>query len=355
MLRASWPLVAQVSSSQQTPAMNTISATTPHTLQISSPIRVTGEAVELRDRAYPIHEIESAQVVEVVPSQTTWNNRIVGTAIYTLVFATRSFVEQRPWASNGLAGIVAWFLPVVAVILIIATCVWIWYRVSRKNWQHMYVASLDMTLGKTAIAASYDQRDVENIVAEVSRALAQAHSKPQPSLDAPADLRGDVNTDLPNVLYSNENSIYIDSNHLTVEGSYSLPVSRLRFTRISQAEPKSPTKLASSIQSVILGGITVAIMSLVIASDKSHYAGWILGIICLFVLARFLFIFLRRDKARPQFEPLTTIYICTFTTDINNPGLVSVDKGYIDRFAVSVNAAVREQNVQHSRRSKVPA
>ncbi|HEX8217655.1 MAG TPA: DUF6232 family protein, partial [Chloroflexia bacterium] len=62
--------------------MNTTAPTTEGTRLFRSPLRVTSEAVELRDRAYPLQEIKSAQVVKVRADSLTLRLGIMALAYF---------------------------------------------------------------------------------------------------------------------------------------------------------------------------------------------------------------------------------------------------------------------------------
>lgn len=315
--------------------MNTSPTLSNYTLQISSPIRVTSEAVELRDRQYPLRGIGAARVVRVRPDN--FSVRLgamafaycLGSLAVLLVqyfaelvrnggqlFQIRSGYSLFTAASDNTFKTI---LFVLAVLLVVGA-----FLISRlvsigKNY--LYAASLRSPLWGTTIAASQDRAPIEELVSAVNRALNEKRQ---------GGVAGETS-----VYYDEQNAAGIDDTWLELPGNtYAVASLKFATSYTIQAQP-----LIDTIKSFGAVGLLLGVLNALTGNPTSNEIPWgpFVLYLALGALASGFILLVNRSRG----GPLGIIYVCHLRTVYEEvTAFISMDRVYTNSIVVAINRAV---------------
>jgi hypothetical protein len=344
--------VATGTPSERMQAMNTETKET-GVQQYSSPLRISSEAVELRDITYPMSDVKAAKVMPVATNYGLWSNGIRFYDIVGAIEVVRLWADSRIWEVQVDAQRLA--LPAAATVayLFVAYLLrWLYDKISKK-WHSIYAAYLMTEYGWTFIAASYDKAYVEQIVATVTATL-EEHRKKTPSAAqaesaAPtsgqgADLFSSGLLQTP-VVY--ENYFRLDDINISAP-DLSMPISNVLRASITKVYGGKNFVVEDVWWPVLFLLLTAAMRALFIVGSAT-----VLAVVYVPVAAIIIFLVWNADiKKRPKKRAPTANYI--YIGKLHMPGksmhaLVSIDYGLADKFVSSVNEAARKHKASPGR------
>lgn len=177
-------------------------------------LRVTTEAVELRDRSYRLDSVRSARATRVRSNRDTLVFIFVLAAVVLVILyvSLRIALDADPnimWTGFGIAALLVGLS--FNMVLIIGLI--IFYRSAMKGWHYIYIARLQRTLWHTDIAVSFHPEPIDRVVAAVNQGLKMVRNG-----DAPAE---------PATLYYEEHGIRVEDSGIDVDGrAYSIDAVR---------------------------------------------------------------------------------------------------------------------------------
>ena len=335
--------------------MNTTIPTTGDTQSFRSPLRVTSEAVELRDRSYPLGEVRSAQVVKVRADSLGLRLGIMamfyflGTALVLLV---RYFVQisqngaplfQLPSGYSAFTANSDSTLRTTFFVFVIAGLLGLYVlsRVRSIKGRYLYAANLRSPFWSTIIAASRDEQPVVQVVASVNMALKEKAGGIQA---APSQTQGSE----PEVYYESDNAVTVDDNWVELPGK-SYPLASLHF---ATAYPVVGQSIRDTfINSGVIGGVLGVLNGL--TSDPQvrgvPWEPWVLYLLAGIAISAFQFLINKRKGG-----PLAIIHVCWLRTAKEDfVAFTSIDRGYTEQVVRAINQAVRDRDNRAQRMSRM--
>ncbi|HYP39451.1 MAG TPA: DUF6232 family protein [Chloroflexia bacterium] len=323
--------------------MNTTAPTTEGTRLFRSPLRVTSEAVELRDRAYPLQEIKSAQVVKVRADSLSLRLGIMalayflGTALVLLVRYLTQIAQngaplfQLPQGYSAFTANSDSTLQTIIFMLAIAGLVGLFVasKLRSISGRYLYAANLRSPFWSSIIAASKEEKAMGRIVAAVSMALRERSGTSAPTAQTPAE---------PEIYYQDENAVSINDTSLEVQGK-SFPVSSLHF---ATAYPVVGQSIRDTFTSTGLVGLAFGALNGVSSDPQVREVPWVPLIIYLLAgaaISGFLFLVNKRKGG-----PLAIIHVCWVRTAREDTvAFTSIDQGYTEQVVRAINETVHHR------------
>lgn len=194
--------------------MNTTPTPSPSATYFGTTLRVTTQAVELRDRSYRLDSVRSARATRVRSNRDTLVFIFVLAAVMLLIlYVSLRIVLDADlnimWTGFGIVAL----LVGLGFNLVLIICLIIFYRSAMKGWHYIYMARLQRTLWHTDIAVSFHPGPIDRVVAAVNQGLKMVRNG-----DAPAE---------PATLYYEEHSIRVEDSSMDVDGQvYSIDALR---------------------------------------------------------------------------------------------------------------------------------
>lgn len=316
------------------PEMSTTEPTAPRPVYFGTSLRVTTQAVELRDRSYGLDNVQSVQVTRVRSNGTmlVFLFMLAAFVLGLLFFSLKIAIDAGSKIVETSFGIAGLLIGLAFNLALISGLV-IFYRTVMNGWHYIYVARLRRKRWHTDIAASFHTEPIDQVAVAVNQALSMIHNG-----GAPADLA---------TLYYEEHSILVDDTLINVDGQvyptntvtyasmdtisaipwYMLILNyiwTLVFIGIYRAVSRN---LSSEMALILLFGIAIALMLMLLVATR--------------VLQR-----TNKDKDYPT----TGTYECKLhTADATMFGFVSVDKEYTRAAVDAVNAIARRQTASTRR------
>ncbi|MDQ5824556.1 MAG: DUF6232 family protein [Chloroflexota bacterium] len=341
--------------------MNTTVPTTNGTRLFRSPLRVTSEGVELRDRTYQLQEIRSAQVVRIRADSLGLRLGVMACAYFlgtALVLLVRYFIQI---AANGAT---LFELPIGytrtatadsdstlgTLIFMLALAglmgLFVAFRLRSLGGRYMYAANLRSPFWSTIIAASRDEEAMNEVVSAVQQALREKAQDAQSSAAANATRE----TARPQVYYENENTISIDDTWLELPGK-SYPVASLHF---AAAYPVMAQSIRDTFTNSGLIGVAFGVFN-GLTSDPQLRELPMLPLV-LYLLAGaaisvFLFMVNRRKGG-----PLAIIHVCWIRTAYEDAvAFTSIDQGYTSQVVRAINETVHRRDGRMGTIARIPS
>lgn len=326
--------------------MNTTAPTTEGTRLFRSPLRVTSEAVELRDRAYPLQEIKSAQVVKVRADSLTLRLGIMALAYFlgtALVLLARYLTQvtrngaplfQLPQGYSAFTADSDSTLKTIIFMLAIAALVGLFVasKLRSISGRYLYAANLRSPFWSSIIAASREEKAVGQVVAAVSMALRERSGNIHPAPNTPHTPAE------PEIYYQDENAVSINDTSLEVQGK-SFPVSSLHF---ATAYPVVGQSIRDTFTSTGLVGLAFGALNGISSDPQVREVPWVPLIIYLLAgaaISGFLFLVNKRKGG-----PLAIIHVCWVRTAREDTvAFTSIDQGYTEQVVRAINEAVHHR------------
>lgn len=323
--------------------MNTTAPTTEGTRLFRSPLRVTSEAVELRDRAYPLQEIRSARVVKVRADSLGLRLGIMALAYFlgtVLVLLVRYLTQiaangaplfQLPQGYSAFTAESDSTLKTMIFVLALAglTGLFVLSKLRSLGGRYLYAANLRSPFWSSMIAASKDERAMGQIVAAVSMALRERSGNQPHAPGASGELA---------TYYQDENVVTIDDTWLELPGK-SYPVSNLHF---ATAYPVVGQSMRDTFTNSGLVGLALGILNGMTGDPQAQGVLWgplVLYLLLGVVISGFLFLVNKRKGG-----PLAIIHVCWLrTAREDNIAFYSIDRGYTEQVVRAINETVRRR------------
>ncbi|MEA2573162.1 MAG: hypothetical protein QOH93_460 [Chloroflexia bacterium] len=329
--------------------MNTTAPTTGDARLFRSPLRVTSEAVELRDRAYPIQEIRSAQVVKIRADSLGLRLGIMafayflGTALVLLVrylmqiAANGAPLFQLPQGYSAFTADSDSTLKTMLFVLAIAGLVGLFVasRVRSLSGRYLYAANLRSPFWSTIVAASREEAPVGQVVSAVKQALREKAESLQPSADTNATPEGAQ----PEVYYQEENTVSIDDTWLELPGK-SYPVSSLHF---ATAYPVVGQSIRDTFTNSGLVGLGFGVLNGLSSDPQVREVAWVPLVLYLLAGAAISGFFFLVNKRKGG--PLAIIHVCWVRTAHEDTVVFhSIDQGYTEQVVRAINETVHRRD-----------
>ncbi|HEY0070130.1 MAG TPA: hypothetical protein VGE04_09210 [Chloroflexia bacterium] len=286
----------------------------------SSPLRITAEAVELRDIAYPLPAIKSAEVIQVATNKGNWDFGIFFFDIFGSFLVGDVLLELRIWERPVTAQDLARLFATAAAYLLIAYLLRWLYKRRRKSWPYIYTADLSTDYGRTMVAASSDKTYIENIVSNVSAAIA-GH------LEAP-------------VTY--DNYFRVDDSKVSVPG-WSAPISDIKSASRTKLQGRNYYLATAAWQPVVILvlGATIKVQAKLL--DPNFFPAVWGTLIAILLFANWWVS--GRKRVKGGVPTINHIHVGWVYTGGNTvPVLMSIDYGFVDKFVTSINETVRKRS-----------
>lgn len=338
--------------------MHTVNTDTRRTgvQQYSSPVRISSEAVELRDITYRMSDVKSAEVMPVTAKDDAWSTGIRFFDIVGALEVVRLWMDSRIWEVRVDSQYMAVLVAATGTYLFVAYLLrWVYNRISKER-SNIYAAYLMTEYGGTFIAASYDKAYIEQIVATVTAAIKE-HRKKTPSAvqeESPAYSSGQEASSFSSsplqtpVVY--ENYFRLDDFNISAP-DVSMPISNVRHASITKVYGEKNSVLFDPWWPVLFLLGTAALRALFAFGSAT-----VLAFASLPIAAILIFMVWKADiKKRPKKSVLTANYI--YIGKLHMPGkslhaVVSIDHGFVDKFVSSVNEAIRKHKASAGRSTR---
>ena len=327
------------------PSMNTTAPITEGTDLFRSSLRVTSEAVELRDITYPISSIKSVEVLPVVANKGDWGFGIYFFDMVGSLQIGNLAVDLRIWELQVTAQGWAILFSAVAAYLFMAYLLRWLYNRSRKYWRYIYAADLNTDYGRTLVAASHDEIYITHIVSTINAALAELRKvkhltgegeSGDKALSGNAALHNGQSLRTP-MLYDNYFRI---SDYVEVPG-WSALLSDVRYANKTRLEGRDNHFGIRPWQPLLflVFGVTIKTGSRLFPDPLFIAVSIVMAIIILLSLwAR------SKNKLKKGPQTIDYIYIARLGVAGNDmPVLISVDHGFVDKFVTSITEVVRKR------------
>ncbi|HYP39450.1 MAG TPA: hypothetical protein VEX13_03740 [Chloroflexia bacterium] len=323
--------------------------------QYSSPLRISPEAVELRDITYPMADVKSVEVqtVAAVTNRDSWHIGIILFDTLAGLQLAYSWVDSRVWEGRADALTLAILITgTIAYLLIDYLLRWLYKRRTKKV-MHIYTADLDTEYGRSAIVASRDKAYVEEIAATIAVAIAenrktrQSSAQQQSVMPAPghaAEAHSKEAVPTP-VVY--ENYFRIDESSVSTP-EWSTPISNLRSASLIAA----PGRSNWDGNHVILSPLWYLGIGLVIWLQTVLDSRYVNALISMFGVILVAFYVMAKSKNRLKKEVPTVHTVSVVKLDVKSNEeltLVTIDYGFADKFVSSVREAVRKHKASPGR------
>ncbi|HEX8229978.1 MAG TPA: hypothetical protein VF826_11795 [Chloroflexia bacterium] len=316
--------------------MDTTPTSSDSTSYFGTTLRVTAEAVELRDRSYRLDSIRSARATRVR------SNRLM--LVFLVMFA--SFVVALIYYSLQmvLAGniiIIGTDLGNAAALVCLAFNVAfvvglaIFYRSTMKSWHFIYLARLQRKLWYTDIAASLHPGPITQVVAAVNQALEISRNE-----GAQAE---------STTLYYEEHSVRVDDSVISVDGQ-DYPAGRFTFVSMDPVNTLPWYLLGVSYS----GGYFLLYLYTAVSPDGPGefnfiaFAGFLTGVLLIALAAGRIIRHVNQDGGKPS----GGTYECKLH-NVNETvvAFASVDREYTKAAVDAINVVVRKQTAVSGKRS----
>ncbi|MDQ3703828.1 MAG: hypothetical protein M3437_01150 [Chloroflexota bacterium] len=326
--------------------MNTPTPPIEGTNLFRSPLRITADAVELRDIAYPMSSIKAAEVLPVVTNRGGWGFGIFVFDMFGSFQVGNVAVELRVWEGRPAAQEwVLLFTAASAYLLVAYLLRWL-YKRSQRNWQYIYAASLDTNYGMTMVAASHDGTYIARIVADINAALAAHKEVVKPparkedgwkTFDSGPTRQDHKSTHAP-ILY--DNYFRISDSYVEVP-DWSAPLADVRYAAKSKLEgwpsfsgidPRRPLVFLTMGVTLKIGfelwrDVTMIAVAILVAM-----------LILLALWGR------RKSKDEKELPTMDYVYIALLSVAGKDvPAIISTDRGFVDKLVSSINEIVQER------------
>ncbi|MDQ3929305.1 MAG: hypothetical protein M3328_09175 [Chloroflexota bacterium] len=302
-----------------------------HVQEYSSPLRISSDAVELRDLVYPMADVKSVDIVSVPLNKGLWE---YGGSFYEIVGALqlgRLWEDSKVWEGRVGASELALLLAATGAYVAIDYLLRWLHKRATKTWRYVYAAQLDTEYGKTFIAVAHDKTYIEKIAMTVATAITR-HQESAQSTAAPQLMES---PETP-VIY--ENYFRIDDGNISITG-WSTPLSEVKYANLRRLSPGNvfsvyaPWMLVPYLVVFVLMRLTFTLPDLTIVP-----IGYAL------VIALLLFLAWRTERRMRRKRGVPTanyIYVGNVTvTGGDIPALVSMDYGFVQKFVSCVKEAV---------------
>lgn len=312
--------------------MSTPAPPTEGTTHFGTTLRVTAEAVELRDRSYRLDTIRSARAAKVRSNRTMLAALVVFTAFVLPIFyiSLRIVLDADPkflWNGFGIAAMLlglainaAFFIGLVVL-----------YRSTMKGWHYVYLARVQRKLWYTDIAASLRPEPIDQVVFAVNQALNRVSSGGAPLPQEPATLYyeehsvriEDDSLEVDGQAYPTGNVVYASHDAVSVTPWYILAFNHGWYFLIIGIYSTLSRNLSSTAALVLIVGVAVGLVLIVLSAGRvvQH---------------------VNRDKH----PPIGVVYECKLhTAKETRLAFVSTDREFVKATADAVNTAVRKQPV----------
>jgi hypothetical protein len=324
--------------------------------QYSSPLRITSEAVQLRDVTYPLAAIKSAGISGAATDEGFWSYGLLVFDVGGSLQVGTLAAELRVWEMRASGQDMAYLLAVAGAYLAIAYLLrWLYAR-SRKKWQYVYAAELDTDYGKTLIAASLDKTYIEQIVANVSAALARhGGGTPFNAVEGPGATPASSNAASEEAGAAQEGVVYdnyfrIDGSHVSVPG-WSTAISEVRHASKKKLEARSLDQRRSPWDPVacLALGVILKTQNELFGPDLLFYI--LAGLVIVAAILLFVVWWTTgRDKPKTSLPTFDQIYVGKLIAGGRDvPTLISIDQGFVDQFISSVKEAVSNHKASTGR------
>lgn len=356
--------VAACTPVEQMQTMNTSTRAT-RFQQYSSPLRISPEAVELRDITYPMADVKSVEVqtVAAVTNRDSWH---IGILLFDTLAGLQlaySWVDSRVWEGRVDALMLAILVVgTIAYLLIDYLLRWL-YKRRKKQVMQLYTADLDTEYGRSVIAASRDRAYVEEIAATITAAIAENRKTRQSSAQqqsvmhttghaAEAPSKEAVPTP---VVY--ENYFRIEGGNISTP-EWSTPISNLRSASLITTPGRGNWDGNHTILSPLWYLGMGFLLRLQLTFGGAYF--YVLLAVCGVILAVFRLTAWRETRKmglKKGVPTVHTVYIVKLdvTGDVTGHEertLLTIDYGFADKFVSSVNEAVRKHKASAGRSTR---
>lgn len=331
--------------------MNTTVPTTGGTRLFRSPLRVTSEAVELRDRKYPLQEIRLAQVVKVRADSLGLRLGImalayfIGTALVLLlryltqIAANGAPLFELPEGYSAFTADSDSTLKTIVFVLALAGLVALFVvnKLRSLGSRYMYAANLRSPFWSTIIAASRDDKVIVQIVAAVKQALHARSSSSQPAPE-------------PEVYYQDDNAVSVDDTWVELPGK-SYAVSSLHF---ATAYPVVGQSIRDTFTSSGLVGLALGTLNGMTSDPQVREVPWtplVLYLLAGAAISGFLFLVNKRKGG-----PIAIIHVCWLRTAHEDAvAFTSIDQGYTEQVVRAINETVHRRDGRMGTIARLPS
>ncbi|HEX8600046.1 MAG TPA: DUF6232 family protein [Chloroflexia bacterium] len=306
----------------------------------SSPVRVTTEAVELRDRSIPMDKVNHAKLIKVVPGGPSWGDWLITGGFFGSLLGLGSLLNSGIWQS-GLHIEKLVELGVAALVIVAGVVVlrWLYLRASKaEEGLTYYAVILDLKKKSVTLAAYEDEQRAQELVNAVENAKAGKDSTTHQG---------------PETLYQADNTVAISHDGVTINNGALIPTWRLRVAYKNKIEA-SPSTNITNIKTTFLKAVGVGAalaLAATLARPFADVIGLYLALACWSIIGIGLiatFISWLRDKERLQ--ALDDIYVCRLRTDHDEfDALLTPDKQYIEAVMAAINSLVPRPNNRNRR------
>lgn len=341
--------------------MNTTVPTTNGARLFRSPLRVTSEGEELRDRTYRLQEIRSAQVVKIRADSLGLRLGVMACAYFlgtALVLLVRYFIQiaangatlfELPIGytrtatadSDSTLGTLI-FMLVLAGLMALFTA----SRLRSLGGRYMYAANLRSPFWSTLISASRDQESMERVVSAVQQALREKAGDPQPSPTGNATPEADG----PVVYYEDENTVSIDDTWLELPRK-SYPVASLHF---AAAYPVIAQSIRDTFTNSGLVGLALGVLNGMTTDPQVREVPWVPLVLYLLAgaaISVFLFTVNKRKGG-----PLAIIHVCWVRTAYEDAvAFTSIDQGYTAQVVRAINETIHRRDGRMGTIARIPS
>lgn len=337
--------------------MNTTTPTTDGAQLLRSPLRVTNEAVELRDRSYPMGEIRSAQVVKVRADSLGLRLGIMamfyflGTAVVLLV---RYLVQvsqngaplfQLPPGYSAFTADSDSTLRTTFFVVVVAGLagLYVLSRVRSLKGRFLYAANLRSPFWSTIVAASRDEQPMLQIVAAVNMALKERSSSIVASPGSATEARTE-----PETYYESDNAVTVNDSWVELPGK-SYPLASLHF---ATAYPVIGQSIRDTFINSGIIGTALGVLNGLTSDPQVRGVPWepfVLYLLAGAAISGFQFLVNKRKGG-----PLAIIHVCWLRTAREDfIAFTSIDRGYTEQVVRAINQAIRDKDNRAQRLSRV--
>jgi hypothetical protein len=340
--------------------MNTTAPTTNGTRLFRSPLRVTSQAVELRDRKYPLQEIRSAQVVKVRADSLGLRLGIMALAYFlgtALVLLVRYFTQiaangaplfQLPQGYSAFTADSDSTLKTMIFVLALAALMGLFVanKLRSLSGRYLYAANLRSPFWSTIVAASRDEAPVGQVVSAVKQALREKADATQPSSGENATQEGAG----PEVYYQDENTVSIDDTWVELPGK-SYPVAGLHF---ATAYPVVGQSIRDTFTNSGLVGLAFGVLNGLSSDPQVREVAWgplVVYLLAGAVISGLLFLVNKRKGG-----PLAIIHVCWLRTAHEDAiAFTSIDQGYTEQVVRAINETVHRRDGRMGTIARIPS
>lgn len=323
--------------------MNTTAPTAEGTNLFRSPLRVTSEAVELRDITYPMSAIKSVEVLPVVTNKGGWEFWIF---LFDMVCSLQIgdlAVEQRVWEMRMTGQDVVILVSAVAAFLSISYLLRWLYKKAHEKWQYIYAADLNTDYGKTLVAASHDRTYIAHIVATISAALVKHRqiTKPAreetPGNNSPVNAAGLQHTQSLQTTALYEHYFQIGDGYVEVPG-WSAAMTDVRYASKRKIEGRNNDFSVRPQRPLEFLAMGVTLKIGIELSPDLFFTMLSIALAIIIVISLWA-----RSRSKLQKGPRTIDYIYIASLGVAGkdvPVLISIDHGFADKLVSIVNEVI---------------